>query len=122
VTHAREIRRLYAAGEVDAALDLAGRIATKSDLPRSAIPHVSLPLTELLALPLDHRAGFMLTRIDGVSNVQSIIDVAPMDDFEAVALLEKLVALGALTLVKSAPAGEHAGDATIGDEGPTNPR
>jgi hypothetical protein len=97
-----QVRRLYAAGAVAAALDLAGRIRADapSSISRTAIPVITLTIEALLALPLDHRAGFMLTRIDGNANVRSIIDVAGMSEEEAVEILEKLVALGALSLVK----------------------
>lgn len=97
-----EVRRLYAEGEVAAALDLAGRIRGDAPEPisQTAVPVITLTLDAILSLPLDHRAGFMLTRIDGTVNVRSIIDVAGMDEDEALAILEKLVALGALALVK----------------------
>ncbi len=97
-----QVRRLYAAGEVAAALDLAGRIRADapSSISRTAIPVITLTIEAILALPLDHRAGFMLTRIDGNANVGSIIDIAGMSEEEAVAILENLVALGALSLVK----------------------
>jgi hypothetical protein len=107
-----EIRRLYATGEVEAALDLAGRLPqSAAPIERNAVPQVTMSSEALLALPLDHRGGFMLTRIDGVLDVQGVIDVSGMEDTEAIQLIEKLVALGALTLT---PKGQP--DATISED------
>jgi hypothetical protein len=52
-----------------------------------------------MRLPLDHRAGFMLTPIDGTSNVQAVIDMSAMDRADALVIIEKLLTLGALSLV-----------------------
>ena len=96
-----EVRRLYSEGEVDAALDLAARIGEEGpELSRSAVPVIAMTHDALMSLPLDHRAGFMLTRIDGHSTVQNILDVAGMEEGEALEVLEKLVALGALVIVE----------------------
>jgi len=116
-----EVRRLYAGGEVDAALELAARIGeAMPEIPRTAIPIVVMTRSEILALPLDHRAGFMLTRIDGNSTVQQILDVAAMDADEALAVLENLLALGALALAPKDPSESSFGEISL-PELPTMP-
>jgi hypothetical protein len=108
-----QIRRLYAAGDIDAAMALADRIRARERIPLTAVPVVTVTMDALMKLPLDHRAGFMLTRIDGVSNVQNIIDISAMPFEEAMQLLEKLLTVGALGLASeddepTAPGSESA--------------
>jgi hypothetical protein len=93
-----EIRRLYCAGKIEEALALADRVRARDRLPLSAIPVVTVTREALLKLPLDHRAGFMLTRIDGISTLQGIIDVSAMPQDEALVIIEKLLTVGALAL------------------------
>ena len=54
---------------------------------------------EIIALPLDARSGFLLARIDGFSTLQTLLDVSAMPAGEAMALLEELLALGAVRLL-----------------------
>lgn len=91
-----EIRRLYAEGHVQSALALAERVSARERVPLDSVPVVTVTREALLALPLDHRAGFMLTRIDGTSKVKAILDIAAMPSDEALALLGTLETLGAL--------------------------
>lgn len=99
-----EIRRLYASGDAAAALELAGRVTAHNPmLPRAAVPVVTMTMDAIRALPLDHRAAFIFDSIDGTMNVQAILDVSGMEEDEALLLLEKLVALGALTIVENEP-------------------
>jgi hypothetical protein len=103
-----QIRHLYAAGDIEAALALADRVRARERLPLDAVPVVTVTRDALMKLPLDHRAGFLLTRIDGMSNIQSIIDISAMPFDEAMLLLEKLLTVGALGLASE-------------DDGPTAP-
>lgn len=115
-----QIRRLYAAGDIDAALALADRIPARERLPLTAVPVVTVTADSLMKLPLDHRAGFMLTRIDGISNVQSIIDISAMPVEEAMQILEKLLTVGALGLAsKDDEPTAPGGDEDDGDDEPT---
>lgn len=99
-SHVSEIRRLYAEGEVDAALDLASLVRPSTmAFSLRAVPVVVLPPQEILALPLDARSGFLLARIDGFSPLQTLLDVSAMPAGEAMALLEELLALGAVRLL-----------------------
>lgn len=95
-----EIRRLYAEGEVDAALDLAS-IVRPSTMTFSllAVPVVIMSPEEVLALPLDGHTGFLLGCIDGVSTLQTLLDVSSMPAGEAMAIVEELLSLGAVQLL-----------------------
>jgi hypothetical protein len=100
ISHVDEIRRLYAKGEVDAALDLASMVgAPPMGFSLHAVPVVTCTPAELLALPLDARSGFLLARIDGFSTLQTLLDVSAMPAGEAMSLLEELLALGAVRLL-----------------------
>lgn len=120
-TEIAQIRRLYAAGDIDAALALAlaDRIRVRAGLPLTAVPVVTVTLDALMKLPLDHRAGFMLTRIDGISNVQNIIDISAMPFDEAMQILEKLLTVGALGLASKDDEPTAPGEGHKGDDEPT---
>jgi hypothetical protein len=99
-SHVSEIRRLYAEGEVDAALDLASMVSPSTmAFSLHSIPVVVLTPQEIVALPLDARSGFLLARVDGVSSLQTLLDVSAMPWGEAMSLLEELLALGAVRLL-----------------------
>lgn len=99
-SHVSEIRRLYAEGEVDAALDLAQMVRPSTmAFSLQSVPVVRLSPQEILALPLDARSGFLLARIDGTSSLQTLLDVSAMPWGEAMSLLEELLALGAVRLL-----------------------
>jgi hypothetical protein len=95
-----EIRRLYAEGEVDAALDLASTVRPPAcGFSLSSIPVVVMTPEQIMELPLDGRTGFFLARIDGFTSLQTIIDTAPMSEQQAMALFEELLGLGAIRLM-----------------------
>jgi hypothetical protein len=54
--------------------------------------------SDLRALPLDHRAGFLVWLIDGRSTVESIADACPMSQEHVLALLGVLAAHGIIAL------------------------
>ncbi len=62
-------------------------------VPRLAIGH-----DELEGWLLDHREGFILSLIDGVSTVEAILDVAGMPQGEALFVLCDLCARGVVVL------------------------
>lgn len=105
-SHVSEIRRLYAEGEVAAALDLASVVrASTMGFSLHAVPVVALTPKEVLSLPLDPRSGFLLARIDGTSTLQTLLDVSAMPAGDTMALLEELLALGAVRLLPPVPRG-----------------
>lgn len=61
-----------------------------------AIPVPALTDTELRWLGLDHRSGFLLSRVDGVSSVEEVLDVCGMPRLEALKSLVDLIERGAV--------------------------
>jgi hypothetical protein len=67
-------------------------------MPMSCVPRRCMSKGEMLKLPLDHRAGFVLAHIDGATNIRTVIDLCGMPDTEVVTLLERLLALRVIAL------------------------
>ncbi len=63
-----------------------------------SVPRLAVSTTELMALPLDHRAGFIASFVDGVFTVEMIVDASAMPADEALALLGDLAARGVIVL------------------------
>lgn len=63
-----------------------------------AVPTLAMSRAELARLTLDHRAGFILSHVDGVSDVETILDVSAMPNDEALGILGELVARRIITL------------------------
>jgi len=62
-----------------------------------AVPAVRVGPEDLIWLDLDHRAGFILAQIDGVSSYDEIVAIAGMDRLECFRILAKLVQDGVIT-------------------------
>jgi len=60
------------------------------------IPVIQIPQHEIMWHKLDHRAGFLLSRIDGQLSFEDIIDVSGMGEFEASRILSQLLSLGVI--------------------------
>lgn len=63
-----------------------------------AIPHLCMSASSLVALPLDHRSGFVLSVIDGARNVEEVIDIANLSANDVLEALAALANLGAITV------------------------
>ncbi len=61
-------------------------------------PRVVLDRAGVAALSLDHKAGFLLSLIDGSSTVQELLDVCGMSQMDALALLYELGERGVIVL------------------------
>jgi hypothetical protein len=62
----------------------------------NAVPGLALPMT---AIPeLDHRAAFLLSRVDGVLSLEDVLDVAGMARLEAFRHLSRLMLRGILEI------------------------
>src|SRR5690242_8666643 len=75
-------------------------------LRMDAVPRVAIDEAELRAQPLDHRAGFLLAQVDGMSNVETLLDLSGMPREEALGMLAMLAASGIITFAsphKSTP-------------------
>ncbi len=111
-----EIRRLYEAGEITIAMARAGTVRGPHRLRSDTVLNVNVTLERLLRLPLNPRAAFMFSRIDGMSDVESILSVAGMPELEAIELLDRLLTVGALGIVAREEAGDRDED-TLADYG-----
>ena len=59
--------------------------------PLDRVPMVVVPRTQMRWLSIDHRAGFVLSLIDGSSSVEMILDVCGMPRLDALRILHELV-------------------------------
>jgi hypothetical protein len=62
------------------------------------VPRLVVPLHELRNLSLDHESGFLLSRVDGVSTLDTLLDVCAMPRVNALRLVAKLVDYGVIDL------------------------
>jgi hypothetical protein len=62
------------------------------------VPRLAVSTRELMAMPLDHRAGFIASFVDGTFTVEMILDACAMPADEALALLGELAARGVIVL------------------------
>jgi hypothetical protein len=111
----RELQDRFALGDFSGALVLAE--ALLADTPRDAevqriaedcrhklqqmylsrlgsvaqVPVIAVPRSELKWLSLDHRAGFVLSLVDGHSSVEELLDVASMPALEVLRTLFELL-------------------------------
>jgi hypothetical protein len=67
-------------------------------VPTYAIPWLVVTLDDLRRMPLDPRAGFVISLIDGRSSVEAIADMSGMELGALMAILAKLFELGAIEL------------------------
>ncbi|HJL20219.1 MAG TPA: hypothetical protein RMH99_31420 [Sandaracinaceae bacterium LLY-WYZ-13_1] len=61
-------------------------------------PRVAVDEAEVRWLGLDHRAGFLLSRVDGVQSLEALIDVSGMPRLEALKTLVELLDVGAIRI------------------------
>ncbi len=66
----------------------------------SSVPMVMVPDAEVRWLGLDHRAGFLLSRIDGVATVDELVDVSGMGRLEALKILAELLEAKAIRFTR----------------------
>ncbi len=59
--------------------------------PLDRVPFVAVPQEQLRWLNLDHRAGFVLSHIDGSCSLEQILDVSGMPTLDALRILFELV-------------------------------
>jgi hypothetical protein len=63
------------------------------------ILRVAMPQDEIRWLSLDHKAGFLLSCIDGTSSIEEVLDVACMQQFEAIRILHDFRELGVIEIL-----------------------
>lgn len=59
--------------------------------PLDHVPTVAVPRDQLRWLSIDHKAGFVLSLVDGVSSLEMILDVSGMPELDALRILSELV-------------------------------
>jgi hypothetical protein len=59
--------------------------------PLDKVPIVLVPKNQLRWLSIDHRAGFVLSHIDGVSSLEMVLDVSGMLPLDCLRILYELV-------------------------------
>ena len=79
-------------------LDTRSAESHTSILSRAAVPSMPTPLDPMQARRMSAKQRYLLARIDGKRNVQSIIQVSPMHDFEALDILEHFCEDGIVVL------------------------
>jgi hypothetical protein len=84
--------------EVDAELDAPPTFLAPLEIPRAATPRLCMLAAEVVALPLDHRSGFLLSHIDGQRTVDEVIDVSHLCPEDTLEVLASLISLGAITI------------------------
>jgi hypothetical protein len=62
------------------------------------MPRVVMAATELQRLPIDARAGYLLSCIDGQTPVEGLVDVTGFPTSEVVGLLVLLANMGAIAV------------------------
>jgi hypothetical protein len=62
------------------------------------VPVMVAPLDELEARSVDHRAGFLLSQVDGATNLETILDVSGMPPLDALRIVRELVRRGIVAL------------------------
>jgi hypothetical protein len=58
--------------------------------PLDRVPVVMVPRDQLRWLSIDHKAGFVLSLVDGVSTLEMIIDVSGMAELDTLRILSEL--------------------------------
>ena len=61
-----------------------------------AVPRLAVSTADLKTMPLDERAGFIVSFVDGTYSVEMILDACAMKRGEAIAILVDLAARGVI--------------------------
>ena len=67
-------------------------------MPLHAVPWLIMTLDQMKALPLDARAGRLLSLIDGRATIEMILDMSGIREDEAIDILARMLELGAIEL------------------------
>jgi len=66
--------------------------------PRKQVPRRAMAANQMTSLSLDHRAGFVLSLVDGFSTLDDILDMSSMSRVETLRLICELLDHGVLAL------------------------
>lgn len=92
---ARSRRPSIREDDVGAALN---RAPAAIEASTRVVPRLVRSKAEIAAAPIDHRAGFLLAHIDGVTSVQGLVDIAGMAENEVHEILDRLRRLGIVAI------------------------
>ncbi len=67
-------------------------------LLRKVVPRVVRSQRECADAPLDHREGFLLAHIDGVTSIEGLIDICGLPEQDVLTLIQRLRRLRIVTL------------------------
>jgi hypothetical protein len=81
--------------------EVAPRSDVRQHLALELVPWLKVTLEQLRELPIDPRAAFLVSLVDGQCSVETIADVAGMPAFEAAEIFAMLAQLGAIELRKA---------------------
>jgi hypothetical protein len=59
---------------------------------------VAVPADQIRWLSLDHRAGFLLSLVDGISTLEEILDISGMTRLEALRIMYALLEQRVITI------------------------
>jgi hypothetical protein len=59
--------------------------------PFDQVPKMALPREEIRWLSLDHRAGFLLSLVDGICTIEQLLDLSSMPRLDALRILHTLL-------------------------------
>jgi hypothetical protein len=117
-----EMRDRYAVGDFTGALAIAERLLVEKPANAEAnrylvscrdiltqmytarlgsagqVPRVVLAADQIRWLTLDHRSGFLLSCVDGISSVEEILDVSGMQGLDALRILCELLQQGVIDM------------------------
>jgi hypothetical protein len=79
-------------------VDTVGEIAVKMAKAPINVPKLLVPLTTVARAPIDQRAAFLLSLVDGHSNMDAIIAAAGMPESEVRTTFARLARLGLVSL------------------------
>jgi hypothetical protein len=71
----------------------------RSGITLASIPQVTATMEQLTSSNLSPQEGFMLTRINGTYDIQSILKITPMSQLDALMLFWKLATVGYIRLL-----------------------
>ncbi|HEX7669955.1 MAG TPA: hypothetical protein VF395_10240, partial [Polyangiaceae bacterium] len=66
--------------------------------PMDQVATVAVPPEQITWLSLDHRAGFLLSLVDGVSSIEEILDISGMTRLDALRIMYTLVQQNVIAL------------------------
>ncbi|RDV39722.1 hypothetical protein DV096_03915 [Bradymonadaceae bacterium TMQ3] len=112
-----QARRLYERGEFETALEIVSDVLHQTDHAEARhlrgvlegeleriqhdrlgslvqVPTLNVSMGDIAGLDLDHRAGFLLSQIDGMLCFEDILDMSSMSRLETLTLLAELFAKG----------------------------